>query len=104
MVLDRDTYFNRINDMIGTNTDDAAMSFIEDMSDTYNSLEEASKTASKSDTEWQKKLDDLDASWRKKYKERFFSSGGKSTLPGAQSTQPEKTINADTISIEDLFK
>lgn len=104
MVLDRDTYFNRINDMIGTNTDDAAMSFIEDMSDTYNSLEEASKTASKSDTEWQKKLDDLDASWRKKYKERFFSSGGKSTLPGAQSAPPEKTINADTISIEDLFK
>lgn len=102
MILDRETFFNRINDLVGTNTDDTSMSFIEDMTDTYNSLEEASQQANTSNDEWEKKYKELDASWREKYKSRFFSTGGRTnTPPPAQSH--EKVINADTISIEDLF-
>ena len=58
-----------IKNRIGEDTSDEAISLIEDISDTYDSL-----NTSSNDEEWKQKLKDLDESWRKKYKDRFFKA------------------------------
>ena len=58
-----------IKNRIGEDTSDDAISLIEDISDTYDSL-----NTSSNDEEWKQKLKDLDESWRKKYKDRFFKA------------------------------
>lgn len=67
MVLTRDEFFEAINKRVGENTDDESLKFIEDMTDTYNSL-----GVDISVEEWEKKYNDLDAEWRERYRRRFF--------------------------------
>lgn len=67
MVLTRDEFFEAINKRVGENTDDESLKFIEDMTDTYNSLE-----ADRSIEEWEKKYNDLDGEWRERYRRRFL--------------------------------
>ena len=67
MVLTRDEFFAIINKRAGENTDDESLKFIEDMTDTYNSL-----VADRNIEEWEKKYNDLDAEWRERYRRRFF--------------------------------
>ena len=47
--------------------DDATLSLVEDIADTFTYLEE------NSENEWKEKYEENDKEWRKKYKERFFS-------------------------------
>ena len=49
--------------LMGENTSDEALSFLEDMTDTY----------AKPDVDWEAKYKENDASWRQKYRDRFFS-------------------------------
>lgn len=49
MVLTRDEFFEAINKRVGRNTDDESLKFIEDMTDTYNSLD-----VDRSIEEWEK--------------------------------------------------
>ena len=49
--------------LLGENTSDEALSFIEDISDSY----------SKPDTDWEAKYKENDAMWRAKYRDRFYS-------------------------------
>lgn len=65
-----------VKTLIGDNTDDASIKFLEDFNDTISDVESAN-----SDSEWKKKYDDLvkdkdelDKAWRKRYTERFFSA------------------------------
>ena len=96
-VLKRDEFFERIHNLVGTDNSDEAISFIEDMSDTYNALEER---ANGDGTDWEKKYHELDDSWKKKYSHRFFS--------GTVNYQPteieEKENDSSSITIDDLFK
>lgn len=67
-VLTREEFLNRLNERVGEDTSDNAISFIEDMTETFDSM-------SQSDGEdWKKKYEELDESWKKRYRERFFST------------------------------
>lgn len=54
--------------IVGERTDDEALAFIEDVTDT---LADA-KRRIESDVDWEKKYTELDEEWRKRYRERFF--------------------------------
>lgn len=54
--------------IVGERTDDEALAFIEDVTDT---LADA-KRRIESDVDWEKKYNELDEEWRKRYRERFF--------------------------------
>ena len=101
-VLSREEFFSNLNTVMGTNTSDDAMQFIEDMTDTYNDLE---NRANGSDTDWEKKYHELDAAWKTKYTRRFFSSGGRSNIPESINDEQddEQAKRASTIAIKDLF-
>lgn len=66
-VKDRDSILAAVKQMIGDNTSDEAIALMEDITDTITDYE--TKTADK--TDWKAKYDEMDASWRRKYIERF---------------------------------
>lgn len=99
-VLTRDDYFNRLHERIGDDTSDEAISFLEDLTDTYNDLETKSKGNGE---DWEKKYHDLDESWKKRYRHRFFTGGGTSVPDMSTNGVVEDEYNAETITVNDLF-
>lgn len=57
---------------IGEDTSDEAISLLEDVTDTFADYE--TRVADK--TDWKTKYDEMDASWRKKYMDRFSGKTG----------------------------
>jgi len=72
MVLKLDEIMEQVKGIIGENTDDASLKFLEDLSDTINDYEDKVKGDGE---DWKKKFEDNDKEWRQKYQERFFSGG-----------------------------
>lgn len=101
-VLSRDDFFSHLQERIGTDVSDEAMQFIEDMTDTYNDME---TRANGNSVDWEQRYNDLNESWKAKYKRRFFSSGGRSVIPQDDVDEDDETgvKRASTIAIKDLF-
>ena len=70
-----------IRTRVGDSTDDGTLEFLEDVTDTLSDLE----TRASDSTDWKGKYEELDKSWREKYRERFFSSE-----PEEEKTDNEK--------------
>lgn len=70
-----------IRSRVGDSTDDETLEFLEDVTDTLSDLE----TRASDSTDWKGKYEELDKSWREKYRERFFSSE-----PKEEKTDDEK--------------
>ena len=71
-VRTRDEIMEAIKNRIGEDTSDEAISLLEDVTDTFTDYE--TKVADK--TDWKAKYDEMDASWRKKYMDRFSGKTG----------------------------
>lgn len=100
-ILTKEQFFNRINERIGSDSSDEAISFMEDMADTYNALSTAS-----TDNEaavWKKKYEDNDAAWKKKYQHRFFSGADINYSPYKDEPSDEEE-NRENITIDQLFE
>ena len=95
MVLSRDEFFEVINKRVGENTDDDSLKFIEDMTDTYNSLE-----SNKSGEDWEKKYNELDAEWRERYKKRFFN--GKEEI--VEENREDVEDESEPTTFDELFE
>ena len=97
-VLSRDDFMARINERVGDDNSDDALSFIEDMTDTFDDL-----SSSNNADEWEKKYNELDKMWREKYKARFMSPG---TDPKNVIDEHEEDIKGDgtETTFDDLFK
>ena len=67
-----DEIMEAIRKRIGEDTSDEAISLLEDVTDTFADYE--TKVADK--TDWKTKYDEMDASWRKKYMDRFSGKTG----------------------------
>ena len=102
-ILNREDFFNRVREHIGDDSSDASISFLEDMTDTYNDMESRANSADSED--WKKKYEELDESWKKKYKHRFFS-GDNRTNPnsGDSGSDEEDSYDPESITMNDLFK
>lgn len=99
-VLDKDAFMSLLQNRIGDDTSDEAMSFIEDMTDTFNDLE--TRASSSGTEEWEQKYNDLDKTWREKYKARFFSSEEiPPTNEGGEAGKVEEPAEEKTF--DDLF-
>ena len=69
-VKTREEILESFKTRLGENPDDESISFLEDVTDTLDDFE---KRANGDGTDWKSKYEENDASWRKKYTERFFS-------------------------------
>lgn len=92
-VKTREEILESFKTRFGENTDDESISFLEDVTDTLDDFE---KRANGDGTDWKSKYEENDASWRKKYAERFFS------VEPEPEPKPEPDDTPRTFS--DLFK
>ena len=100
-VLSRDDFFARLHERLGDDTSDASISFLEDMTDTYNELE---KRSNGDGINWEQRYHDLDESWKKRYRHRFFTGGDSCVPAGCEKSDASESNNAETITVDDLFK
>ena len=103
-VLGKDDFFKRIREHIGDDTSDESIAFIEDVTDTYNALEQSSKD----ETDWKSKYEELDENWKKRYRDRFFDGNGDTpeTTPRSAMNKQKENVKADgeKRDFEDLFE
>lgn len=101
-VLNRDDFFSRLQTVIGENNSDESIQLMEDMTDTYNDLE---NRANGDGVDWEQRYHELDESWKKKYRHRFFSGNGASAIGnGGSPGNDDNETRAKDITINDLFK
>lgn len=94
MIRTRDEILTEINERFSGDETDEVLAFIEDVTDTLDDL-----TARAADsTNWQERYNQLDADWRKRYKERFFT--------GEDQPEEEEEFEEaeEKVTFEDLFK
>lgn len=102
-ILNRDDFFSRIQAVIATAPGEDGTAFLEDMTDTYNSLEDR---ANGNGEDWEKKYHELDKAWEDRYRHRFFSGGASNGYrpdpPSASGEDDE--YDPDAVTFNDLFK
>lgn len=96
-VKTREEILESFRTILGENPGDDSISFLEDVTDTLDDFE---KRANGDGTDWKSKYEENDASWRKKYTERFFS--GEPNPEPKPEPKPEPDNTPRTYS--DLFK
>ena len=99
-ILNREDFFAKLHDHMGTSSSDEDIEFMEDMTDTYNEL---SRQAEDNGADWQRKYNELDKAWREKYRHRFFNSPSINN-PNQDSSVIEQSERAEKISLSDIFK
>lgn len=96
--LDREEYLNAIKNKVGEDESEEALSFIANMTDTYDELSNRNKGYNDLET----KYNEL----KKEYKERFFSGGGGETDTIIESEEKTESEDEDekVLTYENLFK
>lgn len=96
-VLNRDEFFSQIKAHIGDSTSDESIQFLENISDTYNELENKAKGDGK---DWKAEAERIDNEWRAKYRDRFFN-------PNANDNDNDDDKDSELpkkLTFENLFK
>lgn len=96
-VLDRDTFLARVRDRIGEATDDDSISFLEDMTDTYESL------TANGQEDWKSIYEENDRQWRERYRNRFMDKVEDIKDDVEKDQKDEMEERANNLRIEDLF-
>lgn len=98
-VLSKDKLLEKIRSLLGERTDDEAITFIEDVTDTYDSISDAK--SGYTEDEVTAKVNEVEEKWRKKYRDRFFGSGGDDD----DDDEPDGgNTNTEEVTIDDLFE
>ena len=83
---------DKIIGVVGDRTDDEALSILEDVADTLVDEPE----------DWHEKYNQLDAEWRKRYRDRF--NGKPEQNPISEENRREDENKAEEIDISDVLK
>lgn len=103
-VLSRDEYFARLNDRVGTDTSEESITFLEDMTDTYNDME---NRVNGDGVDWEQKYHELDESWKARYQHRFFNGGDRGVpndMCGGSSEDESDEYNPNNVTVDNLFQ
>lgn len=98
-VRSKEDFFNLLHSRLGEDSSDEAISFMEDMTDTYNDLE---SRANANNGDWEKRYHDLDETWKKRYRHRFMNGNG--GVPNIPERSSDEDTSPEEIGFEDLFK
>ena len=111
MKLTREEYMASIASIIGERTDDEALKFVEDMTDTFDGninteYEETINTLNATIKELTDKNNTIEEEWRKKYLARFYGGSDEEANPSNQTVIEDETMldGEENITIDDLFK
>ena len=111
MKLTREEYMASIASIIGERTDDEALKFVEDMTDTFDGNvntdnQETINTLNETIKELTEKNKTIEEEWRKKYLARFYGGSDEEMNPSNQNVIEDETMldGEENITIDDLFK
>ena len=93
----RDELLASIRERIGEDSGDEALALLEDVTDTFDDLTEKAKDI----TDWKAEAERIDAEWRAKYKERFFSADVKPEDDPDDAPVPDSVVS---MSFDELFE
>lgn len=94
MIKTSEELINAVKERLGDDTSDEALALLEDVSDTLGDY-----NAKLTDTtDWKAKYEELDTSWRQKYRDRFMSG---SSQEDEKEDEPEEKPAPKTFA--DLF-
>ena len=93
-VKSREEIIAQITSTIGDSTSDEAITLLEDVNDTLNSLAEKNADG----TDWKSEAERIDKEWREKYIARFSNSSADDDEPRNTQGLPSKPL-----SFEELF-
>lgn len=91
-VVTHDNLMERVRSLIGEDSSDEALALIEDFTDTFTDLE------TRTGEDWKSKYDELDKTWREKYKARFFQKPD-----DKETTQEDIKDESKVKSFDELF-
>lgn len=91
-VRTKEEIMDAISKRLGEDTSDEALALLEDVTDTFADME------TKAGTDWEQRYNDLDASWRKRYRDRFET--GTDPAPGGDPGDPK---SQKPMTFDDLF-
>lgn len=94
-ILNKDEFTARLKAKLGDDTSDESVSFLEDMTDTFNDLESRASDT----TNWKEKYEQNDSEWREKYKARFFDGNE----PNDKDKDKETEDETEPEKFDDLF-
>mgnify|MGYP003466073152 FL=1 len=97
MILSKEELMTEMKSIIGERTDDEAIKFIEDVTDTIGSLEEQNNENNENN-EWKSKYEEIVT----KYKERFFNQEVDKNEETEEETKEETEDNPETY--DELFE
>ena len=92
-ILTSEELLNRVKQYVGEDTSDAALSFVQDVTETV-------KATSTETEDYKKKYEENDAMWRQRYRDAFFSD---KPTPVDNITEEETETKAPE-HFKDLFK
>lgn len=93
MIKTIEEILNSAKSIIGEDSNDDSLTFLEDITDTLNDLQ----TRSKDSTDWKAKCEETENTWRKKYRDRFFSSS-------TEDDNDDESDDSNSLTYESLFK
>lgn len=94
-IVSKEDLIKRLSEKFGDDNSDEVIQLTEDLSDTLNDFDSRINDAE----DWKAKFEENDASWRKKYKDRFLDSSDNEEEIHEQS-EDENTI----VTFNDLFE
>lgn len=107
MKLTREELMDAVASIVGDRTDDEAIAFVENVTDTFDSDSSVElETANAKIDELTKKVVDTETAWRKKYMDRFYGGSDEEANPSNQPPieEEETALDAEEITVDDLFE
>lgn len=99
-VKTKDEILQSVKSVIGESTDDSAITLLEDITDTINDYDAKTKE------DWKSKYEELDETWKKKYKDRFFNDDieieKEKEKDKEKEKEKEKEIDEE-VTFDDIF-
>lgn len=89
-VITTEDFMAKIQTLVGDSTDDDTLAMLGDFRDTL----DANQHAQDRIVELETANRELDESWRKKYKDRFFAGGDQPAEPDDTPEDPKKTFDS----------
>ena len=97
MIRTKEEMLDLVNKYIGEDTSEEAIALIEDISDSYDSFSDPE--------DWKAKYEQLDETWKKKYKDRFFEGSNKTpTGEDVDGETHEEAEEKELVTYDDFFE
>lgn len=96
MIRTKDELLTNFRSISGDELSDDILSFLDDVSDTIDNYE----TLTHDNENWHDKYNELDNTWRERYRDRFYNNDVDDNFITPEETEPEKR---KPMTFEDLF-